>query len=53
MADSNFRIPMGSGGLVRYDDESRSKLRIKPEYVIALIVLTVIFELILKVVGKA
>ena len=52
MANEGVRIPMGSGGLVRYSDEDKSKIQIKPQYVILLIVLTVIFELILNGFGR-
>ncbi len=52
MADEGVRIPMGSGGLVRYSEEDKSKVQIKPQYIIVLIVLTVIFELILNGFGK-
>lgn len=52
MANEGVRIPMGSGGLVRYSEEDKSKIQIKPQYVIVLIVITVIFELILNGLGR-
>ena len=43
-----LRVPASSGGLVRYFDEYKSKIQIKPEFVILLIILVVIFEIILR-----
>ena len=31
MADNTIRLPSGSGGLVRYFDEFKSKIEISPE----------------------
>ncbi len=47
MADDSFSMPSGSGGLVRYFNEYKSKIQLKPSYIILLIVLVIIFELIL------
>lgn len=47
--DTRIRMPAGTGGLVRYYDEYRSRLQIKPAYVILLIILTIIFEVSLKI----
>jgi preprotein translocase subunit Sec61beta len=49
MADDNrINLPSGMGGLMRYFDEYKSKIQIKPAYIIALIVLFVIIEIILR-----
>ncbi len=48
MADDGVRIPLSTGGLLRYYDEYRSRIVIKPQYVILVIVLTVILELALR-----
>lgn len=50
MADKTVSIPSGSGGLLRYYDESKSKFRIKPSYVILFIIFTVIFEILLRII---
>lgn len=47
MADEKINIPSGMGGLVRYFDDYKSKLELKPEYVLVLIVLVIIIEVIL------
>ncbi len=41
-------VPSSGGGLVRYFDEYKSKLQIKPEFVILLIILVIVFEIILR-----
>ncbi len=46
MAD-RVRLPSGGGGLVRYFDEYRSKIELKPAHVIILIILVIILEIIL------
>lgn len=48
MADK-ISMPAGFGGLVRYSEEYKSKLMLKPEYVVAFIILIIIFVLILKI----
>jgi len=40
-------MPSSQGGLVRYFDEERTKFRIKPGYVIILIVIVGVIELLL------
>lgn len=49
MADESFRMPSGSGGLVRYFDEYKSKIQLKPEYIIVIIILVIIFEIALRI----
>jgi preprotein translocase subunit Sec61beta len=41
-------IPSGIGGLVRYPEEEKEVLRLKPTHLIILVSLIVIFELLLK-----
>jgi preprotein translocase subunit Sec61beta len=52
MADNSFRMPSGSGGLVRYSDEYGSKIQIKPIHVIGLIVAVTVLEIILRLTLK-
>ena len=47
MANEQIRLPSGSGGLVRYFDDYKSKLEFKPHYVIAFIVLVIVVEIVL------
>ena len=48
MADNKVQMPSGMGGLVRYSDEASSKLRLKPEIVIALIALVIVLEIVIR-----
>ena len=43
-----FRMPMGMGGLVRYGDEPKDAIKIKPEYVIAFSLAVIFIELMLR-----
>lgn len=47
MAQEKIQMPASGGGLVRYFDDYKSKLEIKPIYIIAIIVLLIIVELYL------
>lgn len=47
MAENRISLPSSSGGLVRYFDEYKSNIEIKPGYIVALIILVLIVELIL------
>jgi len=50
MADEQMRLPAGGGGLVRYFDEYKSKIQIKPVHVIILIILIIILEIIVRII---
>jgi len=45
MADERVRLPASTGGLVRYYDEYKSKLSVKPIFVILFIILLLIIEI--------
>jgi len=49
MAKDNINVPAGFGGLVRYGEEYDSKFTLKPEHVIAFIILVIIFVFGLKI----
>jgi len=50
MAKQNsINMPGGFGGLVRYNEEYPSKLKMKPLHVIAFIIAIIAFVIILKV----
>jgi preprotein translocase subunit Sec61beta len=40
-------MPMGAGGLIRYGEEGKEVIKIKPKHLIYLIVGVIIFELFL------
>ncbi len=48
MADS-LNVPSSMGGLVRYNEEYESKLKLKPEHVIIFIIIVIVFTLALKI----
>ncbi|AJF62950.1 MAG: hypothetical protein QT11_C0001G0815 [archaeon GW2011_AR20] len=47
MADERIQMPSGMGGLVRYFDDAKSKIRFKPEHIVAFILVFVIFVILL------
>lgn len=46
MADERIQMPSGMGGLVRYFDDAKSKIRFKPEHVVALILIFIVIEIL-------
>jgi len=49
MAQNKINVPAGYGGLVRYGEEYESKLKLKPEHVIAFIIVVVLLVTVLKI----
>jgi preprotein translocase subunit Sec61beta len=49
MADSGINMPSGYGGLMRYNEEYKSKLQLKPSHVVIFIILILAFVAILKI----
>lgn len=47
MAQDRVHLPSGMGGLVRYFDEYRSKIELKPGHIILFVILIVVIELVL------
>jgi len=52
MAQGNVNVPAGFGGLLRYNEEYDSKIKLKPSHVIAFVILIVIFVLVMKIFFK-
>ena len=52
MANGSVNMPSGSGGLVRFKEEYRSKFDLKPAYVVAFVILIVLFRVALQVFVK-
>lgn len=50
MAKAGERIymPMGTGGLMRYPEEEKEVIKLKPKHVIGIVIGIAVFELILK-----
>ena len=45
MADVKITLPSGGGGLVRYFEDVKSKIKFKPHYVLVFIVLVILLEI--------
>ena len=45
------RMPVGMAGLMRYGEESKDQIKVKPKYVVAVCVVVVVFELLLGFLG--
>jgi len=45
------RLPSGMGGLMRYDEEVKETIKLKPEYVIYFSVAVIVLEMVLKLLG--
>lgn len=53
MADNKVTIPSSQGGLVRYFEESRSLIELKPEHALILVGVIIILEILLHWYGAS
>jgi preprotein translocase subunit Sec61beta len=53
MANDKIQMPSSGAGLTRYFDDYKSKIELKPEHVIVLIVVVIILEILLNWQGYA
>lgn len=51
MAQEKIQMPSSGGGLVRYFDDYKSKIEIKPTHVMIVIVLIIVLEVFLHTKG--
>ena len=49
--DSKVHMPSGTGGLVRYFDEYKSKIEFKPGLIIILVIIIILIEVVLHLQG--
>lgn len=49
MSNNMITMPSGMGGLMRYNEEYKSKVIITPTYVVLLMILIAVFVIVLKV----
>jgi len=42
-------MPMGTGGLMRYSEEEKEVIKIRPKHVVVMVAVIVVFELFLKI----
>jgi len=53
MANDRIQMPSSMGGLIRYFDEYKSKIELKPGHIIILTVLVIIIVIVLHIQGRA
>jgi len=53
MPDNRITMPSGMGGLMRYFDEYKSKIRIKPGHIIIMVVVVMAIMIFLYTYGNA
>ena len=51
MANDRISMPQSSGGLIRYFDEYKSKLQMKPGLIIVLVIIVIILSIFLHTYG--
>jgi preprotein translocase subunit Sec61beta len=51
--DDRISMPSGIGGIVRYFDEEKSKIRFKPEVIVIASIVLIILMIVLHTEGKA
>jgi len=49
MANQGISMPSGMGGLIRYNEEYKSRFMLKPTYIIIFIILIIAFVVALKI----
>ena len=49
MADERITMPSSQGGLVRYFNEYKSKVQVKPIHVVAFAIAVIILEMLLRI----
>ena len=52
MANDRISMPQGMGGLVRYFDEYKSKIKFKPGHIIVLCVVVIVIMILLYTYGN-
>ena len=50
--DTRITMPSGMGGLMRYFDEYKSKIRIKPGHIIIMVVVVIVIMIFLYTYGN-
>ncbi|MFH1311020.1 MAG: preprotein translocase subunit Sec61beta [Nanoarchaeota archaeon] len=48
MADNRIQMPSGYGGLMRFSEEYKSKIMLKPAHIIAFVILIIVFRIFLE-----
>ncbi len=50
--DDRIQMPSSMGGIVRYFDEYKSKIELKPGHVVLLVILVIAIEIFLHLAGN-
>ncbi len=53
MANDKINLPSSGAGITRYFDDFKSKITLKPEVVIIMIVLVILLEIVLHIYGNS
>ena len=53
MSKNKVSMPQSSGGLIRYFDEYKSKLQMKPGLIIVLVIVVIIISILLHTYGSS
>mgnify|MGYP001564335160 CR=1 FL=1 len=48
MADNTIQMPAGFGGLMRFSEEYKSKIMLKPAHIIVFVILIIVFRISLE-----
>lgn len=48
MADQGVQMPAGFGGLMRFSEEYKSKIMLKPTHIIAFVIAVIAFRILLE-----
>ncbi len=51
MADERISMPSSQGGLVRYFNEYKSKVRVKPIHVVGAVIAVMVIEIALRILA--
>ncbi|MEX0920404.1 MAG: hypothetical protein WDZ69_02365 [Candidatus Pacearchaeota archaeon] len=46
--DNRIQMPGGFGGLMRFDEEFKSKFMLKPTHIVVFVILVVVFRVLLE-----
>ncbi len=50
MAEQGIQMPAGFGGLMRFSEEYKSKIMLKPVHIIAFIIAVIAFRILLEII---
>ena len=50
MADNRIQMPAGFGGLMRFNEEYRSKITLKPVHIVVFAILIIAFRVLLELI---